>query len=90
MSVWYDRDARPAFFRDKHHGVAGIMASGCHSERRECRMDSEPEKRLRSFFAEERNVRLAFLMGSFAKGTARSDSDVDVAVEPTRSFLRRR
>ena len=53
-------------------------------------MDSEPEKRLRSFFAEERNVRLAFLMGSFAKGTARSDSDVDVAVEPTRSFLRRR
>ena len=53
-------------------------------------MGSEPEKRLRSFFAEERNVRLAFLMGSFAKGSARPDSDVDVAVGPTTSFVRRR
>ncbi len=50
-------------------------------------MDSEAEKRLRSFFAEERNVRLAFLMGSFAKGTARPDSDVDVAVLFGRSFV---
>lgn len=53
-------------------------------------MDLKAETRLRSFFAEERNVRLTFLMGSFAKGTARPDSDVDVAVEPTKSFLRRR
>ncbi len=36
--------------------------------------------RLRAFFNEEGNVKLAFLIGSFAKGTAREDSDVDVAV----------
>jgi len=36
--------------------------------------------RLRAFFNEESNVKLAFLIGSFAKGTAREDSDVDVAV----------
>jgi len=49
-------------------------------------MYSEAEKRLRSFFAEEGNIRLAFLMGSFAKGTARPDSDVDVAVLFGRPF----
>jgi len=36
--------------------------------------------RLGAFFNEEGNVKLAFLIGSFAKGTAREDSDVDVAV----------
>lgn len=37
--------------------------------------------RLRAFFNnEESKVKLAFLIGSFAKGTARKDSDVDVAV----------
>jgi hypothetical protein len=37
------------------------------------------ERTLTDFFEEEQSVRLAFLMGSFAKGTARPDSDVDVA-----------
>jgi predicted nucleotidyltransferase len=42
-----------------------------------------PESRvqkLQTFFMGEENVRLAFLIGSFAAGTARPDSDVDVAV----------
>ena len=38
------------------------------------------EKALRAFFNIESNIRLAFLIGSFAKGTARKDSDVDVAI----------
>jgi len=37
-------------------------------------------QKLQTFFAGEENVRLAFLIGSFAAGTARPDSDVDVAV----------
>lgn len=37
-------------------------------------------QKLQTFFACEENVRLAFLIGSFAAGTARPDSDVDVAV----------
>lgn len=40
----------------------------------------ELTSRLRAFFNEESNVKLAFLIGSFAKGTAMEDSDVDVAV----------
>ncbi len=38
------------------------------------------EKTLRAFFNIESDIRLAFLIGSFAKGTARKDSDVDVAI----------
>ena len=38
------------------------------------------EQALRDFFSMEKDVMLAILMGSFAKGTARKDSDVDVAV----------
>lgn len=37
-------------------------------------------QKLQTFFAGEENVRLAFLIGSFAAGTARPDSDVDIAV----------
>ena len=43
-------------------------------------MSNSMVERLQKFFTEENNIRLAFLMGSFAKGTARKDSDVDVAV----------
>lgn len=42
-------------------------------------MTTAIERTLTDFFEEEQSVRLAFLMGSFAKGTARPDSDVDVA-----------
>ena len=42
-------------------------------------MTAAIERTLTDFFEEEQSVRLAFLMGSFAKGTARPDSDVDVA-----------
>lgn len=38
------------------------------------------EKTLKAFFNNDSDIRLAFLIGSFAKGTARKDSDVDVAV----------
>lgn len=38
------------------------------------------EQTLRPFFSKEKGVTLAILMGSFAKGTARKDSDVDVAL----------
>lgn len=37
-------------------------------------------EQLKSFFYNEPGLELAFLMGSYAKGTARKDSDVDVAV----------
>lgn len=37
-------------------------------------------EKLKSFFKNEPELELAFLMGSYAKGTARKDSDVDVAV----------
>ena len=42
-------------------------------------MTAAIERTLTDFFEKEQSVRLAFLMGSFAKGTARPDSDVDVA-----------
>ena len=42
-------------------------------------MTTAIERTLTDFFEKEQSVRLAFLMGSFAKGTARPDSDVDVA-----------
>ncbi|NLD95607.1 MAG: nucleotidyltransferase domain-containing protein, partial [Synergistaceae bacterium] len=42
-------------------------------------MTTAIERTLTDFFEEEQSVRLAFLMGSFAKETARPDSDVDVA-----------
>lgn len=38
------------------------------------------EEALRSFFKHQKEARLVFLMGSYAKGTARAESDVDVAV----------
>ena len=38
------------------------------------------EQALRCFFSKEKDVTLAILMGSFAKGTTRKDSDVDVAL----------
>ena len=38
------------------------------------------KKTLRAFFNIESDIKLAFLIGSFAKGTARKDSDVDVAI----------
>lgn len=37
-------------------------------------------EKLKSFLNNEQGLELAFLMGSYAKGTARKDSDVDVAV----------
>ena len=43
-------------------------------------MQESSVQKLQTFFAGEENVRLAFLIGSFAAGTARPDSDVDVAV----------
>lgn len=43
-------------------------------------MQESRVQKLQMFFAGEENVRLAFLIGSFAAGTARPDSDVDVAV----------
>ena len=43
-------------------------------------MQESSVQKLQTFFACEENVRLAFLIGSFAAGTARPDSDVDVAV----------
>jgi len=38
------------------------------------------ENTLREYFSTQKTARLAFLMGSYAKGTPRKDSDVDVAV----------
>jgi predicted nucleotidyltransferase len=38
-------------------------------------------ERLRRLFADRRDVRLALLFGSAARGTDRPDSDVDVAVD---------
>ncbi len=43
-------------------------------------MTTGTERMLRSFFNNASNIRLAFLIGSFARGTAREDSDVDVAI----------
>ena len=43
-------------------------------------MDEQIERTLRLFFAKEENIRIAFLIGSFAPGKSRPDSDVDVAV----------
>ncbi len=42
------------------------------------------ERTLRAFFNNESDIRLAFLIGSFARGTARKDSDVDVAILSSR------
>ncbi len=47
--------------------------------------EKEIEAKLRDFFAMQ-DIKLAFLIGSYAKGTARPDSDVDVAVLFGRSF----
>ena len=43
-------------------------------------MDEQIERTLRLFCAKEENIRIAFLIGSFATGKSRPDSDVDVAV----------
>ncbi|HOI82644.1 MAG TPA: nucleotidyltransferase domain-containing protein [Synergistales bacterium] len=43
-------------------------------------MENNIENTLREYFATQKTARLSFLMGSHAKGTARKDSDVDVAV----------
>lgn len=43
-------------------------------------MSNSMIERLRHFFEQENNLKLAFLLGSFAKGTPRKDSDVDIAV----------
>lgn len=43
------------------------------------RVMTEVERKLRGFFAEEKNISLAFLFGSQSRGRARPDSDVDVA-----------
>ncbi len=45
----------------------------------------EIEAKLRDFFAMQ-DIKLAFLIGSYAMGTARPDSDVDIAVLFGRSF----
>ncbi len=46
----------------------------------------EIEAKLRDFFAMQ-DIKLAFLIGSYAMGTARPDSDVDIAVLFGRRFL---
>ncbi len=43
-------------------------------------MNEQIKRTLRLFFKKEDNIRLAFLIGSFATGKSRPDSDVDVAV----------
>lgn len=43
-------------------------------------MKNTIENRLEEYFSNGKTARLAFLMGSYAKGTARRESDVDVAV----------
>ena len=43
-------------------------------------MNEQIKRTLRLFFTKEENIRLAFLIGSFATGKSRPDSDVDVAV----------
>ena len=48
--------------------------------------EKEIEAKLRDFFAREDKIKLAFLIGSYAKKAARPDSDVDVAVLFGRSF----
>ncbi|WP_286974203.1 type VII toxin-antitoxin system MntA family adenylyltransferase antitoxin [Acetomicrobium sp. UBA5826] len=45
----------------------------------------EIEAKLRDFFAMQ-DIKLAFLIGSYAMGTARPDSDVDIAVLFGKSF----
>ncbi|MBC7323447.1 MAG: nucleotidyltransferase domain-containing protein [Acetomicrobium sp.] len=45
----------------------------------------EIEAKLRDFFAMQ-DIKLAFLIGSYAMGTARPDSDVDIAVLFGRRF----
>ncbi|SDX89109.1 Nucleotidyltransferase domain-containing protein [Acetomicrobium thermoterrenum DSM 13490] len=45
----------------------------------------EMEAKLRDFFAMQ-DIKLAFLIGSYAMGTARPDSDVDIAVLFGRRF----
>lgn len=43
-------------------------------------MRKKIEMALREYFVNYKAARLVFLMGSYAKGTARDESDVDVAV----------
>jgi len=43
-------------------------------------LENNIENTLREYFYTQKTARLSFLMGSYAKGTARRDSDVDVAV----------
>lgn len=63
--------------------------------RQESTADRGILSRLRDFFAQERAVAAAYLFGSRANGTARSNSDVDVAVilpadlEPEQAFAER-
>ncbi|MEG3065084.1 nucleotidyltransferase domain-containing protein [Acetomicrobium sp.] len=48
--------------------------------------EKEIETKLHNFFAREDKTKLAFLIGSYAKGAARPESGVDVAVLFGRSF----
>ena len=50
------------------------------NKRKKLGMELPMEQALKDFFSKEKDVTLAILMGSFAKGTARKDSDVDVAL----------
>lgn len=51
-----------------------------YSGGKESTADGDIPSRLRSFFAKERTVAAAYLFGSRVQGTARPDSDVDIAV----------
>ncbi len=62
--------------RRMKESVFGIIFSSAINRR----MGLPMEQALRDFFSKEKDVALAILMGSFAKGTARKDSDVDVAL----------
>lgn len=46
-------------------------------------MQDAVKEAIKAFFEGDDNIRLAFLFGSMARGTARPDSDVDVAVLKT-------
>ncbi len=43
-------------------------------------------KRLRLFFQKKKNIEMAFLFGSQAKGRAILESDIDIAIWPSRKF----
>lgn len=43
-------------------------------------------KKLRLFFRKNKKIEMAFLFGSQAKGRAISESDIDIAIWPSREF----